>query len=632
MAIYIEEFIKSLPAIQSKQILKLLKDEMDSGAINNIEEYNLKLAELTERLATKQGTPLTKVYASRDGQEIDSESINDMFNNLGNDVSALFDEITLIDEVAVRHRNLIRRGVLKDLKNAVNSLSTRIKTYEAIDRDDLGFSDVQYNNFSVGGNLELARSSGLITTLYIDRSDGLIIPNTHDANVDTIKGTLTLPVHALEYWNIVSAAARYGSTATVSSINVDIPGSDTIHNILDNTDETYWSTSTLLPEQATDGVILRIVLTLDGIREVSFIEIEPLVYKNMNLRSVKYIDRNGAEQTISSDDTLIDGDIKVTFSPVQTETIMLEVQQENYSVVSYSHEEGTNIFSLTEINGTTVDNSDLVQSELQNIGSADLLALLGSTGITTSTVSGLYSYIIGFDNIRAGSSQYKTRGIHVASPLNVGACSLLGLRTREENTYLDGGGQQQPEGSLEYWIYKVNYDEAGDLIDTESFPILPIGQADIKRERMFVNSSSRMARLRFLADEGETINIYTNEDYSSPIDGGDYTVDTVVSGAASFTEITLSASVYSSSFIYAISYTPLNNNRYLNVNATASMRDDNIVEFITKRSSSPVVSSDIYMRIILRSNIFVSDVSPHIDEYKLLAALDNPERFTNAIV
>lgn len=630
MAIYLEEFVKSLPAIQSKQILKLLKDEMDSGAINNIEEYNLKLAELTERLTTKQGIPLTKIYKSRDGQEIDSESVNNMFNNLSNDVSALFEEITLIESVASRHRNLIRHDVLRDLKGAVNSLSTRIKAYEAIGRDDLGFSDIQYNNFSVDGNLELARSSGLIKTIYIDRLDGLVIPNTHDASVDTIKGTLTLPVDALEYWNIVSAAARHGAAATVSSINVDLPGADNIENILDNTDETYWATSTLLPEQASDGVTFRIVLTLDGIREVSFIDIEPLVYKNMNLKSVKYTDRNGVQQTISSDDTLIEGDIKVTFSPVQTETIVLEVQQQNYSVVSYSYDAGTNIYTLTEASDTYADNSDLIQSELQNIESADLLELLGSTGVTASTVSGLYSYIIGFDNIKVGSSQYKSRGIHATSPLSVGACSLLGLRTREEYTYLDGG-QQHPEGSLEYWIYKINYDEAGDLIDTESFPVLPVGQADIKRERMFVNSSTRIARLRFLADEGETISIYANEDFSNPIDGGEYSVSTVTSGAASFTEITLSASAYSSSLIYTVSYTPLNNNRYLNVNATVSMRDDNIVDFITKRSSSPVVSSDIYMRIILRSNVFASDVTPHIDEYKLLAALEDPERFANAI-
>lgn len=631
MATYLEEFVKSLPAIQSKQILKLLKDEMDKGTINNIEEYNLKLAELTERLTAKQGTPLTKVHRSRDGQEIDSESVNDMFNNLANDISALFEEITLIDEVTLRHRNLIRRGILKDLKGAVNSLSTKIKTYEAIDRDDLGFSEVQYNNFSVDGALELARSSGLIQTIYIDRSDGLIIPNTHDASVDTIKGTLTLPIDALEYWNIVSAEARHGATSTISSINIDIPGSDLIHNILDNTDETYWSTSTLLPEQAPDGVTLTIVLTIDGIREVSFIEIEPLVYKNMNVNSIKYVDRNGAEQIISSDTTLIDGDTKITFSPVQTDSITLEIQQENYSVVSYSHDVGTNIFSLTEVNGDTIDNSSLIQSELQNIGSADLLELIGSTGVETTTVSGLYSYIIGLDNIRVGSSQYKSRGIHVTSPLNVGACSLLGIRTKEVYTYLDGA-QQQPEGSIEYWIYKVNYDEAEDLIDTESFPILPIGQADIKRERMFVNSSSRVARLRFLADEGETISIYTNEDFSNPIGGGEYTVDTVVSGAASFTEITLSVNAYSPSVIYTVSYTPLNNNRYLNINATTSMRDDNIVEFVIQRSSTPVVSSDIYMRTILRSNIFVSDVSPHIDEYKLLAALENKERFANEIV
>ena len=621
MGTYLDKFKQSLPAIQGNQILNLLNKERSDGKLQTIEEYQSKLQDLTDKLKSDVPVPISKIFLSEDGQEIDSESFNYMLSNFNDDLDALFVELELISNVAELHRSLINDTILVDIDTSLKELENAIKIYELVNRDDLGYSDVQYNDFAVPGHLNLSRDLPIANNVIVDRLDGRYIDNKYDATNDVALKKLTLPQSLGKYHNVTRIEYRQQATSVISTIDVDIPELSDTNNIINDLPGIYWATTLISGEVIDGGITIQLDVILDGTRDISFIEIEPILYNDFFISSIKYLDANNSEQTVTSSSIAISGEDKIkkiSFSNITTKRIMIEFLQDNYSLLDYSYDNNINAYSLD----SSVDFGSL-SYQFENISSADLSKIIGAPATSVSTISGLYSYGLGIDNLRVGNSSYLHKGVFATQPIqSEDPVVLMSLQTDEIHPIIDNNASF-PKGDIEYSLYKVNYQEDNAIIDTEIFPILPFTTSDIKRERLFVSPINQKGKLRFLADGGETISVYVNEETSATlIEDTHFVVTDVSNGAFSWTEIEITDtdSAYNTFSMYTVAYTPVRDDTIMNVNATVKMRNNNSIEFSNNRSAFPVHHSDIYMKIITRSNVFISDETPEINYYKLFVA------------
>lgn len=204
MSKYLKKFIQSVPAIQGKQIISVLNDMRVTGSISTAQEYREKLREMTQILAGKP-MPISKLFFGDKGDTIDSESFNFMLDRFADDIDTLLNEMQVISDTADLHRSLIGDKVLKNIELALNSLEKDIKKYEILNRTDLGFSVVQYDDFSNQDDLRFSRSEGdLVSDLFYERSAQTVLPAKYDGAVDVLKKSLSLPYKSVDIHTITN--------------------------------------------------------------------------------------------------------------------------------------------------------------------------------------------------------------------------------------------------------------------------------------------------------------------------------------------------------------------------------------------------------------------------------------------
>lgn len=621
MGKYLDAFVKSIPAIQGKKIVGILNEQRQSGSIKSLDEYQDKLRELTTTLVSGKPIPLSKVFLGDDGEFIDSESFNFMLELFGDDLEALFSELNNISDAAEAHRNLISDKILSDINSSLNILEKKIKSYEFLNRSDLGFSAVQYNDFSNDEEIRLLRSEpDSSNNLFFDRGSKSVLDTNLDATVDVLSRALSLATQKTSYVNMIGANARYIIGSNMSFIDVDLPELD-IKNIIDNTKGTYWATSILSESIIDGGAEIQLELTLDGIRDVSFIELEPILHKDFYVKRVSYVDQNSIEVLIYDNDIELRENTRINFDQVQAKSFLIEIVQENHSYSNYYVEEANSLYDAGT--GTTEVDFSSIEKVLGELETKEILDIIGVTEDLPQSEIKAYAYTIGFDNVRAGITSYKPRGIYVSKKLEVNKPIIVSLETVESYSKV-AGNPDFPKGNIEYTIIKRNYDESNMLIDTEAIPMVPFGDTNIKKEYLYPDSGTLIAKLRFRAETG-TIEVYKGQELTPLVESVDYTV------GVDDTHITMLIATYNKFSIYTVTYTP-KKDIYLNTLATAYLNDDNMIEFSLDRAVSPVDHSEVFLKAILRTNVVSDSESPFLHQYKVLVASQDKARFTNGSI
>lgn len=636
MSKYLESFIQSIPAVQGKQIMSVLNELRNSGAIRTVEEYRVKLQELTTVLAQGKPVPISKLFLGSKAETIDSESFNFMLDRFADDIDTLLNEISLIADTATAHRSIVNDKLIKDIELSVSSLAVDIKKNEALAKSTLGFSVVQYNDFSNQDELRFARSEGKIAAdLFYDRRSKAILSKEYDAAVDIISKAMTLPYEKSESYTITNVDVEYTTSADVQYFNVDFPELD-INKISDNQNETYWATSIMADEVIPGGASIELTITIDGLREVSHIEIDPILYNDFYVDNISYTNSNDEQIEIigSADKILIDQSKKISFSKVTTRKIVIGLLQKTHVETTYYTSDVSTIYDA-KIRGASID-VDVLGSELYKQDSTQpIIELLNISGEAGQTQVSGNAYIIGLDNIRIGTATYTDTGIYVSKPLKADTPALMALETKEQYGYLPGSSL--PNGSIEYSVRKQNYDTYDILIDTEVFNILPTTASTVDKEYLVIDRASREASLRFRAKTSSGISVYINENQTplpGRIEGGSELPTDNYEISADGTKITFldddipNDVVFYISAIYTISYTP-EREIYINNAATIFMDKDNMIEFTIERPAFPVARSEMYLVAMLRRSVLDSNETPSIDEYNMFVTLKDDTRFAN---
>lgn len=627
MSKYLKKFIQSVPAIQGKQIISVLNDMRVTGSISTAQEYRDKLREMTQILAGKP-MPISKLFFAEKGDTIDSESFNFMMDRFADDIDTLLNEMQVISDTADLHRSLIGDKVIKNIELAINSLEKDIKKYEILNRTDLGFSVVQYDDFSNKDDLRFSRSEGdLVSDLFYERSAKTVLPAKYDGAVDVLKKSLSLPYRSVDTHTITNVDLIYNTSADVNYFNVDFPEFD-VNAISDNTTDTYWVTTIMGDGVITDGATVELTMTLDGLRPVSYIELDPILYNDFYISKLYYIDRNDEQQQVfgESDAVLVDQQKKITFEEVQARKIIVEVLQKSYVYTSYYVSDSSTLYD-TQVRSGTIDMAALASVIRDDQVANPVNQLLNITGTTESEQVIGYAYTIGLDNIRVGTSEYRDIGIYASKPLVVDAPILLSLETIELYNYI-GDHTDFPKSSIEFSVYKKNYDESGALIDTEVFNVMPSWTDTIKREYMVVNQDTMQSSLRFQVEAG-VVSIFADASVAPLTEGLDYDID-ADRLVTFYHDPEGTGAVFYPFSTYTVSYEP-KREVYLNNAATVFMDSNNMVEFTVARPAFPVASSEIYLTILMRRNSIEINESPYLNEYKMLVAIQDDTRFTSGI-
>lgn len=671
MAVFLEKFRSSIPTVQGKQILNLLQQKKDKGEIRTIEEFKTQLNSLTEQLLSEEIIPSLKVFFGEAGNVIDSESYNFMLDRINDDLAVAFTEVNTVADVLEAHKQVVNNVVLKSIQFGINELNERISLYEFINTNRLGLDQGQFNTFKTTKSVSTPRGSELSAILY----QGTTVEE--DAVIDPIGERLLLGYDSNLGVNIHSIRQIFDSETTASELDVEFKDSS-ISNLIDSTQGTYWLYSTQLSQPWADGVLQKLELNLAATQDINSIEIEPASLHPMVLEKVSYIGSDGEERDINIPSQEFSTPIKLNFARVTAARVILHIRQNNYIETQFEqHTVDDNFYSALAADDNTPVSIDTVSDSFREIISSNFLLedILGiPRNRQLAEQKKFYQYLIGFDNIRVGFSNYLNRSIFVSKKLEVdnpGQVALKASETRpgEElgiiSTDLDLFDEDKfYHGALEYEVVKENFDSSGNFIGIDRFPILPIAQSRVIHERVFlterIDGSTRdnAGFLRFFPDlDGSTGDIKGYRNGTLMEEGTDWVVNRtpgVPSPGLDLLDQT-SPTVKNRmvkavkvlnpviSDIYTFTYTPATGNsielpksttsliNVVNLGDTGRLRicRDNLVVTDRVRGSNVIAKSNIYLVVVLRRNSAELHLTPTLEEYSLFAGTENLEKFAS---
>jgi len=644
MSRYLDKFVSVIPAVQGKQITEILSNNKNLGSIRTVEEYSQKADELFQVLAQTDPKPTLKLFLGEVDKTLSSETFNFMMERIIDDLTSVFKEAKNIADVAILHRKLIVETILRSLRFAINNLNDNISVHEFLSKNKDGFTAAQFNSFKQDNVLKTARTDALATALYVDPSTGLLVPATEDAVVDPVGEQLLLSASLTKEILMKNVRLILDADTRATEVDVTFPGSD-IKHIIDGQEDTYWINDVLLSSPEPEGVIMKLELQLAGMQEVNFIELEPATLFQFSLFEMDYIDASGSLRHIPLDEVVLDRPRRLNFSKITTNTIILSFRQRTYIRARYSFNADTQSYErIVAQDPITLEDVDFtsVEQELSDlIDSANLKAAIGVTqaGFQFDDVD-MFEYIAGFDNIRVGLNQYNERGIYVGSKLESPRPGVLGLQVNAQRNLHEVLGY--PIDSLEFTVYKQNFDSSGNFVDTEVFNVPPVSETSMSHERMLLSDRTALPNdtgvLRFYPDVTKPFKIF--RDGTELTIGSDYQVsgDSGVSyqsvlnpilhnPGGQFHDFKVQIIGPASTSIYTASYTPLYN-VYVNSGRTATLVNGNLINFVLERTTNSVDRSEMYLIITLRRNFTDVTRTPELRDYSFLVGSVDKEKFT----
>jgi hypothetical protein len=504
MARYLDKFRGTIGKKQADQIIKLLNRKKNVGQIRSVDEFSRQLDELIRELTGTFLQPTLQLFTTSENRTIDSEEYNFMLDRVQDDLEAVFEEANNIAEVQTSHEAIIRDVVLKNLRAGVAELESKINLYEFLNRDNHGFDQAIFSTFRESKEERTQRGEGL-SSLFLDPRTSDLFSVVEDATVELVGERLTLAIGDKTFHPISAVRQVFDSTFPQSEKIVESPGSK-LSNIIDNTSGTFWIQSLLFPEKPTN-VKVKLELDLGAVREVNFIEIEPISHQGVYLQDIHYVDGNNIVTLLLSPEQFVDSPFGIQIRKIATRKIILTFRNENGNQSSFQH-----TTQDTLLNQNLVAQEQKVSSFAMPgiagaldplLGSQQVKEIVGVDKPSKSTYAG-FAFTTGFDNIRVGLASYRNNSIYVSSPLELRGASQVGLKTLESrpiiddtdgvtkytSTTYDGDDDNFYLGSIEYWVVKQDFNADGVLFRTSRFSILPIGIQRVHHERLLLTEKS----------------------------------------------------------------------------------------------------------------------------------------------
>ena len=663
MGKYLEKFLSTIPATQSKQIFRLLDGYRNSGAVKTVAEYNEKLQELSQQLATTNPQPMLKIFMADVGKVISASKFNAMVDAGSMDLETAFQEAEKIAEVLALHQSLFRRSILRDTRKAIQDMDDLISLYEFYNNDSRDFAEGTFNTFNKSDGDIASRYAPATAGLFFDPQLGEILGENQTLQVNLSGESLMLPLVSQDEVDAVGAEIIHDSETTYPSEDLQYPGTH-INKIIDQRDLTYWVYPVLLDAVNASGIRAKVRINLGGLQTFDAIRVDPASPYPMLLESISYVGQNNQVNTVTLN-TLIEKSTSIYLGQTEAEFLTFNFRQDNYEETLYYRRSKQDLFeriALDDLDSETpdVDALQRIADELTSeIPQGDLQGILQVLEDDNWDYKTGYQYTFGLDNIRLYNISYKTSGVFVGKPVTVqGGAGLIGFKANESNLDFTVGAASYSKFSFEYYVAKDDYDEGNVLLERTTLPIpLMTSQNLVDHERLLltenINSSLlNTATMRFAPDLSATTPVvYRNLSVALTI-GVDYQVkagdDTVwrddwptvrsylAINAASVSpplEVKIKFSDPSPYASYTMDYTiamrdsEVNSASWLKLTNDVQFYEGPLLRCSQEKNNTLVAKSVLYPIIIIRNNFINDTESAALLDYKLLASGFNTEKY-----
>lgn len=685
---YLDKFRSGLRAVQSQQILQLLTKEKDNGNIASVEEFKVRLEELTSKLQSERLTPTVQLFLGRFQSLVDSESFNFMIDRIQDDLTAAYSEMNTIDEVLNAHETIINNVVIENLEVAINELDSRISSLEFINKNKEGFNNAIFNTFRITQNNKTGGKSGL----FKDPKTGLTNLGSVEAKIDPIGEKLILAPEIESEYKASSVRQIFDFEAIASELDVEFEDSSLL-NIIDSRPGTFWAQSILLSNSRNEtGVLTKLEIDLGSVQSINFIEIEPFVLFPIELVGITIIDANNQPITILTEAVQINSANKFFFNAAAAKKVLLKFKNKSYSLVQFTTKPGSPIPELTRDLSNLDTSIQNISNDLNDLISSPLLKDSMELNDFIEEEKSFYEYLIGFDNIRLGLGNFDDTSIFVSRPETVKDIGSAAIQVSEKrpigaiaSTSIEYTADTYPQNytdyfhaSLEYYLIKKDYSSADVLLSSITVPVLPLGVENIRHERLLLTNKSSPSNtlndigfLQFytlnnpyhsIDNPTGTIRVYRNgyllenadlatgPNASTETDGWhleeDLTQDTP--GSEKAMRYYLRIQNPNDSNIYTVSYTPaistintvpnaINLGAYsieegiqlvdLSGDLGAWLGTDNIVYFKKTAEEIPIDYSTISLAVVLRRNSANVNLTPVLFDYLIATGNIDKNKF-----
>lgn len=647
---YLQAWKSAIPSVQGSQVVKLLTDMKDQGIIKTEQDYRAALNRLTGAINAGDPIPLSKLFPALLDQYIDSESFNWMIDRITSDLVSGFQEAQNIEDLLEAHKKVYEEFTIAKLKQIIGIVEQQVVFHELLKQNEEGFSNMQYNTFTQNAK-STSGSSPLASQLFYDRSslesfyDVSNRAVEHSAVVDAVNEALELPgtVNSRTFVDAVEDDENTtSSTAVIDETIEKALIANNIRNAIDGVGNTFYIKAFLMDDIVESGVQLRMELDCGGLRPINYLELYPVSEFPFEITDIEYLHKDNVVYSVEMQEAgLLGSEIyrptRFHFEEVEARKVYLTVTQPHYTLINFQ-KSSVKEYPSENFEGTYLQTQAVEDVVNDAIESDAFLDYLREQFDKKDQPYRVYQYIVGFDNIWTGRITYDDAGIFVGEAFKVNRCRRVGLVTDEATTT---DTLENQRASIEYWIYKQDYNEVGGLIGVSAAPIMPEGVTEAY-ERLHLISlvgggvKANTGILRFQAHWGaadpSTVSVYMN---GLPLEKDtDWSfTDSGNLGLLNYTRITITEP--QGGEIYTVRYTPVQylagaedsrhyrqNQPYLYYFGTS-----NVIRTAGQIGSEDVAESDIYLIIIIRHNNNIDfSQSPRINEYSLMVASEDPNR------
>lgn len=656
MAKYLDSILKTMPAIQARQITDVLNKLKESGAIRNTDEYQLKLKELASLVNDSSPKPSFKMIRSLVWNFASSDAHNEMMTSLQNDIAALFEQVDEIGTKTDDHHFLMMKNLFADLERGIDDQENKIHELEWLANQSNEFSIALVNSFKSASINRVARSSSGAETLYFDNRTykNKTVKELPSAVVSENGNKLLLGTSNDPHIKPISVKLLSNSSSYGTQIQPEV--NNPIENIIDGTIGTFWTRDVYLADKV-EKVSTVLQFDLGTSKDIDYVCVEGAAETPFFIEKVEGIAPDGKIIILYSTETKVEKNIRLDFQKHFLSGIKITFFSDTYNRAEYYTDKKSSVFKVLEPDDK-FDGVEKVQAlgplATEVLSSKNLSDILNvPSGVSQQINSFLYPFAL--DNVWCGNSLYNDSGIFVSKPLKGDNFGVIGVQVNELLTAPD---------SIEYEIIKR--DLSPKYAETK-FPIPYLGQTSVANERLIltkrevipqggVSTISNAGVLRFCPYVSPTYNPSINPTPVQVLENGkelsvgaDYKIAISLNNSntnlqwidnytstADFSNYTLGPpkmwikiNKVKTNSVYTVNYDIRTSDSHseddtlwLDNNKSIFLTDGGRVNLI-RQNPDVNIQSEIYLQITLRRNSASRTTTPTLNEYAVLGATYN---------
>lgn len=655
MAKYLDSILKTMPAVQARQITELLNELKIDGEIRNADEYHMKLKELSNRINSVEPKPSMEFISSLVWHFCSSDAHNIMMKSLKNDIEALYSQIDEMGQKIDDHFFLVMNNLFADMEKGLNDQEKNIRRLEWLANNNNEFSIALVNNFKSASLNRVSRSELSAENLYFDNRtyqnktatelpNAIVSENGNKLLLSTINNTSVNPISV----RLLSDSSSYGTEIKSETNNH-------IENLIDKERGTYWTRFIYLSKEVPK-VTTVLEFDLGNAKDIDYIIIQGACEIPFYVDSIQGISSDGSLLTLVDEEIEIEKNARIDFEKKFLRGVIVTFSIRTYDRAEFYTNKLDPILNILnpedKFNEVKMTQS-LGPLATEVLSSKNLANILNVPSGESQQINS-FIYPFALDNVWFGNSLYEDSGIFVSKPIKDSDFGVLAVQTIEDLS-------SDICNSIEYEIIKK---DISPKYKETKFPIPYLGQTSVTNERLILtnldgeSTINNIGALRFcplittndinLVFSGTfPMHIYKNGEALS--NGTDYEIAISLNSSNSglnwqehftnlddFSKYTLTPTKMwikikepESNAVYTVDYkirtsdsSEDNTTIWLNKDKDIFLSDNGRVNFL-KENPDVTIDSEIYLQITLRRNAASKSTSPVLKEYALLGAKYN---------